>query len=214
MSIKQVSGPPGGVARERQALASIVPHAAAILREEMQSLAQGPTNTLPSALKAEPIVSQRLAEALPEPAESLVGTVVKTLKHRPDLLAQFLKTAADGVTRDSGNSGNMEGVILLGAPGRVAAGDVAYISLGLENDSQEPDECILYATDLIGIAGHRIPASHVRVHPNPAKIPASGSNDVQVEIRVPSETPAGRYTGLLQTEEGESLRALIQLTVG
>jgi hypothetical protein len=207
----EASKPVGRSPDYQQSLVSIVPQAVAILREEMQTLAAGGVDKLPTALMAQPLTDQTPAQSLPEPARSLVDTVVKSLKQRPDLLAQLLKTAADGGTRDSGKK---EGVLLLHAPGTVAAGDVAYISLGLENDDKEADECTLYATDLIGIAGHRIPASHVRVHPNPVRIPASGSNDVQIEIRVPSETPAGRYRGLLQTDDGESLRALIQVTVG
>jgi hypothetical protein len=210
MPTKELSRPVGRGPVEERSLASIVPQAAAILRDEMQSRATGGGNRLPAALRTDELIAQT-AEAVPEPARSLVDTVVKSLKQRPDFLAQLLKTAADSRTR---HSGNKEGVLLLRAPGTVAAGDVAYISLGLENDDKEADECSLYATDLIGISGHRIPASHVRVHPNPARIPASGSKDVQIEIRVPSETRPGRYTGLLQSDDDDSLRALIQITVG
>jgi hypothetical protein len=195
----------------QQSVASIVSHAAAILRGEMQSLATGPLNKLPTGLGADALTGKAPTEALPEPARSLVDTVVKSLKQRPDLLGQFLKPAADAGQSDRGTK---EAVLLLRAPGTVAPGDVAEVSLSLQNDGTEADRCTLYATDLIGIVGHRIPASCLRVHPNPAYIPAGGSSDFQIEIRVPSETRPGRYTGLLQTDDGETLRALIQLTVG
>jgi hypothetical protein len=211
MPPKEVFRSVGRGSVEERTLASIVPQASAILREEMQAPAVGAVNKLPTSLFSEQLPGQIPPEALPVRGRSLAETIVQSLKQRPDLLAQLLKTAADGGT---GDSGKKEGVLLLRAPGTVAAGDVAYISLGLENDDKEADECTLYATDLIGIAGHRIPASHVRVHPNPARIPASGSKDVQIEIRVPSETRPGRYTGLLQSDDDDSLRALIQITVG
>ena len=104
--------------------------------------------------------------------------------------------------------------IVPAAPRPATAGEVAHVSLSLKNDNAEAIHCALCATDLIGVSGHRIPASHLRVSPNPAGIPAAGSTDVQIEIRVPSGTPAGRFTGLLQSDDGESVRALVQLTVG
>jgi hypothetical protein len=104
--------------------------------------------------------------------------------------------------------------IVLDAPRLATAGEVGHVSLSLRNVNAETNQCALYATDLIGVSGHRIPASHLRVSPNPASIPPAGSTDVQIEIRVPSGTPAGRYTGLLQSDDGESVRALVQLTVG
>ena len=104
--------------------------------------------------------------------------------------------------------------IVPAAPRPARAGEVAHVSLSLKNDNAETIHCALCATDLIGVSGHRIPASHLRVSPNPAGIPAAGSTDVQIEIRVPSGTPAGRFTGLLQSDDGESVRALVQLTVG
>ena len=104
--------------------------------------------------------------------------------------------------------------IVPAAPRLARAGEVAHVSLSLKNDNAEAIHCALCATDLIGVSGHRIPASHLRVSPNPAGIPAAGSTDVQIEIRVPSGTPAGRFTGLLQSDDGESVRALVQLTVG
>ena len=110
--------------------------------------------------------------------------------------------------------GNTATVLLLQAPRPATAGEVAHVSLSLKNNDTKTDACALCATDLIGVSGHRIPASHVRVLPNPVSIPAAGSTEVQIEIRIPSAIPAGRYTGLLQAGGGESLRALVQLTVG
>src|SRR5262245_1579503 len=203
---------PAGGSLGQQSLASIVPQAAVILREELRSLVTGRANAFPTALTAETLTRQSPSEAVLEPARSLVETVVNSLKHRPDLLEQLLRPVTNAGM--GAGSANTERVLTLRAPGTVAAGDVAYILLGLQNDDDEADECSLYATDLIGAGGQRIPASHVRVHPNPARIPSAGAIDVQVEISVPRETRVGQYTGLVQIDEGETWRALIQVTVG
>lgn len=140
-----------------------------------------------------------------------------------DAAASFREGMHSLATRDASNldvgstvagGGNTATVLLLYAPRPAMAGEVAHVLLSLKNNDTKTDECALSASDLIGVSGHRIPVSHVRVSPNPASIPAAGSTDVQIEIRIPSAISAGRYTGLLQVDGGESLRALVQLTVG
>ena len=196
---------------ERRSPASIVPEAAAILREEMESFTEG-ASRLSSALGSEIPLMQAPPGELREQARSLIDTVLGLLGQRPDVLAQLLKQVSVGARAEDGG-GSREGVPLLRAARPVTAGDVAHLSLRLRNDDTEHDECTLCVTDLIGASGNRIPASHVRVSPQPARIPGGGSADVQIEIRVPSRTPAGCYTGLVQTDDGEALRALVQLTV-
>jgi len=192
---------------------SIVTEAAAILAEEVQSFTAGGVSKLSTLLVGAGAPSRQApAEELREQTRSLIDTLVQVLGQRSDRLAQLVaQTAAASGTP---NDGNTETVLLLRARQPVQAGDVAQMSLRLMNDDSAKDECALFATDLIGFSGRRIPASHVRVSPNPTSIPAEGSTDVQVEVRVPSGTPAGCYTGLLQTEDGDSLRALVQVRVG
>jgi hypothetical protein len=195
---------------DRWTQSSIVTEAAAILAEEVQSLTTGSVGKL-STLLGGALTGQAPAEELRGQARALVDTFVRVLGQRPDGFAHLLtENAADARTRDGGNT---ETVLSLQASRSVPAGDVAYLSLRLVNDDAEKDECALVATDLIGVSGHRIPASHVRVSPNPASIPAEGSTDIQIEVRVPSGTPAGCYTGLLQADDGESVRALVHVTV-
>jgi hypothetical protein len=104
-------------------------------------------------------------------------------------------------------------VLLLRPSQPIKAGAVATVPLRLVNDHIDTDECFLVATDLIGISGYRIPASHVCVFPSPVRIAAGDSMEIRIEVRIPSTTPAGHYTGLLQTDDGEALRALMIITV-
>jgi hypothetical protein len=190
---------------------SIVSQAAAVLAEEVQSLAAGSVSKLSSLVGAGAPTSQAPVEELREQARSLVDTLVRVLGERPDRLAQLV-TQATGAS-EARASGSTATVLLLRSPQPVQAGEVARVPLRVVNDDTEKDECVLVSTDLIGLSGHRIPASHVRVSPTPASIPAEASADVAIEVRVPSGTPAGSYTGLLQTDDGEALRALVIVTV-
>lgn len=114
----------------------------------------------------------------------------------------------------AGGAARTAPVLMAHAPRPATAGDVAHVPLILENGGSQTRECALCVTDLIGVSGHRIPAAHARVSPSPARIPAAGAAEVRVEIRVPSATPAGSYTGLVQAEDGESFLAVIRLVVG
>ena len=188
---------------------SIVSTATDILREELQSLAasgigQIPATLLPNALPG--------SEQLDGRVQPLVDALSRLLKVPPGQLTQLIfQTPSSSPGAEDGSS---QSVRVLRTPHPVAAGSVTRLSLHLENDDDQPDECGLYVTDLIGPSGARLPASHVRVSPNPTRIAGHGSADVQIEVRIPSGTAAGCYTGLLQTDDGEDLRALVQVRVG
>jgi hypothetical protein len=166
---------------------SVVSTAAAILREELQSLTASPAALLP-------------------------GLGTGALSGYAANVSQLINKIPGAI--QANDSGAGESLRVLETPRPVAAGDVSRLSLHLENDDAEPDDCVLCVTDMIGPSGHRIPASHVRVSPQPATIPGHGSIEIQIEVRIPSAASAGLYTGLLQTDDGESLRALIRVRVG
>jgi hypothetical protein len=188
-----------------------VPAAAAILHEEIQALTSGGAGGLSAALGSQ---FPRDHAPVKEPrgdARSIVETFMRVLEEQPDQIARIVRqTLSDPPPADGGGR---ETVLVVGAAGPVTAGEMARASLRLSNDDTETDDCALYVTDLIGPSGHRIPACHVRVSPCPAHIPGGGSADIQVEIRVPSGVGTGCYTGLLQSDDGEALRALVKVTV-
>jgi hypothetical protein len=193
---------------EPTAVTSIVSTATDILREELQSLAasgigQIPATLLPNALPG----SQQLDGRVPP----LVDALAQLLKVPPAQLTQLIFQTPSSPGEGDGGS---QSVRVLRTLQPVAAGEVTRLSLHLENDDDQPDECGLYVTDLIGPSGARLPASHLRVSPNPTRVAGHGAADVQIEVRIPSGTAEGWYTGLLQTDDGEDLRALVQVRVG
>lgn len=187
---------------------SIVSTAAEILREELPSLVASGIGQLPAALvpSALPIAGQPGGGV-----EPLVNALAPLLKTAPGQLLQLITQAPAVQGRDDGNA---QAIRILGTSQPVAPGDVTRLLLNLENDDDQADECEIHLTDLIGPSGHRLPAAHVRVSPNPSRIPPHGAADIRIEIRIPSGTRPGWYTGLLQADDGESLRALVQVQVG
>jgi hypothetical protein len=197
---------------ETPAATSIMSTAAAILREELQSLAESNANPLSPALGANALLAGQPAEERLGQLQYLVDALSRLVNLPSGQLMELIGQAPAGIQAGDARASESLGVLQTSRP--VAAGDVSRLSLHLENDDAEPDECTLCVTDLIGPSGHRIPASHVRVSPHPANLPGRGSADVQIEVRIPSETPTGCYTGLLQTDDGEALRALVRVRVG
>jgi hypothetical protein len=188
----------------REPQRSIVAQAAAILAEEVQSFTKSGVSRLATGSGPGAVGSLPL-----EQVRDVIDAILRALGQPPEQVARIIEQA--GIRPTSGTQ--TQSVRLLQAGRPVPPGDVAQVSLRLMNDDTEADECVLVATDLIGISGYRIPASHVRISPHPARIQGGGAADVQIQIRVPSGAPSGCYTGLLQTDDGESLQALIQVTV-
>jgi hypothetical protein len=186
-----------------------VSQAVAILREEAQLLSTATAGVLPT-LGANSGVHAPV-EQLREQARMLVDTFVRVLGQRPEGLA-YLASQTVG-TGASGSGSKVASLLVLKAAAPVKPGDMALLSMRLVNDDSEADDCTIFVTDLIGASGGRIPSTHVRVFPRCASIPPAGTAEVSIEVRVPSGTLEGCYTGLLQSDDGESLRALIHVTV-
>ena len=114
----------------------------------------------------------------------------------------------------AGSSGDAPGgVDLVVASHPVEPGDVAYLSHVIPSAAAPAPGCAVHATDLIGPSGHRIPASHVRGTVRAGSAAASSPGHLHVEVRVPSGSAHGWYTGYLQAD-GLTLRALLTIAVG
>ena len=119
---------------------------------------------------------------------------------------------ARSVVTGSKNSAS-GGVDLVVAPHPVEPGDAAYLSHVIQSDAWPAAGCVVHVTDLIGPSGHRIPASHVRGTVRAGSAAASSAGHLHIEVRVPSGSGHGWYTGYLQAE-GLALRALLTIAVG
>jgi hypothetical protein len=103
---------------------------------------------------------------------------------------------------------------VLTMPHPVKPGETGEISLVIENDGDataEPFE--LRPTDLVSAAGHRIPAHAVHFDPAAITVRPHETQKVVVRVKAPMDTPAGTYSGLIQSTRPDQLRAILTVVV-
>jgi hypothetical protein len=94
------------------------------------------------------------------------------------------------------------------------AGGVATIPMTLENESGRPTDVIdLFSSDLISSEGQRIQAKQISFSPEKLVIEPQKHALVTVQVQVPSDTPPGTYSGLLQASKLEQLRAVLSIRI-
>lgn len=99
-------------------------------------------------------------------------------------------------------------------PQTVRAGGVATLVLSLENvDKQNWSQCRLSAGEMLGSQNHRLPTTCIELSPDTINVPPSGSSEVRVSVRIPSDTMPGVYAGLIQTIEPEPERVVLKIRV-
>lgn len=101
--------------------------------------------------------------------------------------------------------------LIVGRP--VAAGEVARFELLLTNDAEASRQVALYASNLIGDLGYEIPSWRVSFSPRGVALGALSSMTFEVAVEVPQQTPAGRYSALLQAFGVRGFRAVLELDV-
>ncbi len=89
-------------------------------------------------------------------------------------------------------------VVLRAAPAK--AGAKASVTISLVNTSGDSVSYSFAFTDLVSVAGERIPSTGIAAFPANAAVPPCGAAEVRIEIEVP-RVPAGDYTGLLLCRE-------------
>ena len=96
----------------------------------------------------------------------------------------------------------------------VKAGETGELSLVVENDGiTAADPFELRPTDLISATGDRVPASAIEFDPKVVSVAPHQSQKVVVRITPPAGTPAGTYSGLIQSNRPDQMRAVLTLTV-
>lgn len=80
----------------------------------------------------------------------------------------------------------------------VKAGNAASVFLPLSNDGHTSVSIILNCTDLISNGGSVIPAATVRFSPRTMNLAPAGAGSVTIDLLVPSQSPPGTYSGLVQ----------------
>lgn len=99
-------------------------------------------------------------------------------------------------------------------PDPVRTGEIATTALVVENNRSTPTDPLAFAcSDLVTARGTRIPASAVSFAPSLVVVEPESSLRVTVTVTVPSDADVGLYSGLLQADGLEHIRAVLSLDV-
>lgn len=191
---------------------SLVPKADAVLEEELRGRSSPDNDQMQVNVSPIPMDLESTLDLLLQRDTDFAGTLMKVLKQRPEQLTQIASQLANTEQLPHGNDVPPFPLLKISSP--VNAGNAGQIMFSLINDGDnETADYPLHSTDLVGLEGHRIPASYINISPNISTIPPGESVDGQIEIRVPRGTPPGTYAGLLKTEDISQLMTIVQLTV-
>lgn len=106
------------------------------------------------------------------------------------------------------------GIPMLQAPLPIKSGEAVEIPMTLENDSEDTTETFHFmVSELISSSGERIEGHQVSFSPSTLVIGPRQSATVTVTVAVPEGTGAGVYSGLLQAQRLEQLRAVIAIQI-
>jgi hypothetical protein len=95
----------------------------------------------------------------------------------------------------------------------VDAGGTAVARMNVANDEDAPTDVSLYCTNFVADSGYELPSTRVTVAPRRTTIPARGSAPFEITIAVPSQTPAGFYSGLVQATGCKYVKAVLSVQV-
>jgi hypothetical protein len=104
-------------------------------------------------------------------------------------------------------------VPLLRCEAAVDAGGTACVRMTVANDEDAPAEVSLYCTNFVADSGYELPSTRVTVSPRRATIPARGQAPFEITIAVPSQTPPGIYSGLIQAMGCKYVKAVLSAQV-
>jgi hypothetical protein len=96
----------------------------------------------------------------------------------------------------------------------IPPGHAATVSMYLDNKSSSTTEKFrLYCTDLVNAAGNRVAHGCVTFDPESVVIKPKDNSKVDITVSVPADCASGCYSGLIQAQNLESLRAILVINV-
>lgn len=119
--------------------------------------------------------------------------------------------AERGVTGET--SSHSLQVPLIACAAVVEPGTEAMAIFRIANEEAGTAEIALYTTNFVADTGYEIPSIAARVSPRKATVAPGGEQSFEVRIAVPSQTPAGMYSGLVQATNSRYVKAVIAFDV-
>ena len=104
-------------------------------------------------------------------------------------------------------------VPLISCDALVQGGTEAVAALRIVNEEDVAADISLYTTNFVSDSGYEIASLAARVSPRNAHVAAGGEVTFEVRIAVPSQAPAGMYSGLVQATNSRYVKAVIAFDV-
>ncbi len=95
----------------------------------------------------------------------------------------------------------------------VKAGLEGSLSLRIANEESTASEVSLYCTELVADAGYVIPSLRVAFSPRVATIAPKSEVSFEMTIAVPSQSPSGTYSCLVQVAGSKYVKAVVSIEV-
>ncbi|HEY5451252.1 MAG TPA: hypothetical protein VIQ54_21010 [Polyangia bacterium] len=189
--------------------------------------AANPADALGILERATAILERQTAGAAtaaraPGPQANISASAIEDLRQQArDWIDRVLAIVGQGAARDAMErvSAPIAQIARLALPflspaGITRPGDIASIPMRLMNDAPAEARPGFAATDLLGDAGHRIPASAVSFWPAFPIMQPGEQSAVEVRVTVPTDAHAGNYSGLIQIVTQPDARTLFSIKVG
>jgi hypothetical protein len=164
-------------------------------------------------------VIQRFRKDTHEVVDILLDLAHAATRSLGDVAGRAVRLRPIGMGMQRGESG--PNTLAAGAmptlmiPAPVAPGGTSEVMLSVENDTESPTATFeFHSTDLIDQDGHRIAAEHVSFSSRSLSVGPHQTEKVGIRVTVPTGTPAGRYSGMLQASRMDHLRAILLIDIG
>jgi hypothetical protein len=115
--------------------------------------------------------------------------------------------------RGAGTAAGTSQVPLIACAALVEPGTEAVATLRVANEEALAADISLYTTNFVADSGYEIPSIAVRISPRKVNVAAGGEEAFEIRIAVPSQTPKGMYSGLVQATNSRYVKAVIVFDV-
>ena len=160
-------------------------------------------------------VMQRFRKDAHEIVDIMLDLVNASVSALGGLTRRAITVSGEFVGQKGGERAASEsGIPVLAMPQVLKPGEAGQIAMSVENDSDTTtDEFTFNTVGLLSDAGNQISAKNVEFAPASLTLAPHGLEKIQVKVTVPSGTPAGEYSGLLQATKLSHVQAILTVRV-
>jgi hypothetical protein len=159
-------------------------------------------------------VIQRTREDLHAALDIVMDLVSMSVRSLEGMTQRAISVSQTGGAESTNGMTLPGGLTMLKPASASRPGDIAEVSMALENAGDAPREIAgFHSSDLIGAIGHRIDGRNVTFEPTPLVIEPHGKARVAIRIAVPPDARPGSYAGVLIANQHDHVRAILTVDI-